>query len=233
MRIHCIQHVPFEGPAAVKDWALERGHVLSRTALYDNESLPAMDEFDWLIVMGGPMGVYDEDMYPWLAAEKRFIGRSIAEGHTVLGICLGAQLMAAALGGTVRANARREIGWFPVRLLPEAGRIPAFARLPREFDAFHWHGDTFGIPPGAVRAAESDACPAQAFSYNDRVIGLQFHLESTPESVEALVRNCAGELVEGAYTQDAGALRANPERFARLNALMRAFLEGMEEAAVT
>ena len=232
MRIHCIQHVPFEGPAAVKDWALERGHVLSRTALYDNESLPAMDEFDWLIVMGGPMGVYDEDMYPWLAAEKRFIGRSIAEGHTVLGICLGAQLMAAALGGTVRANARREIGWFPVRLLPEAGRIPAFARLPREFDAFHWHGDTFGIPPGAVRAAESDACPAQAFSYNDRVIGLQFPLSPRRR---AWRRSCATAPASSSRAPIPGRGRASGEsgRFARLNALMRAFLEGMEEAAVT
>ncbi len=231
MKIHFVQHVPFEGPAAIKDWALERGHSLSRTALFDNESPPAMDDFDWLVVMGGPMGVYDEDEYPWLASEKRFIGDAVAAGKAVLGICLGAQLLAVVLGGTVRPNAHREIGWFPVRLVPAAEGIPAFAGLPRIFTAFHWHGDTFGIPPGSVRTAESDACAAQAFAYNDRVIGLQFHLESTAESVGALVRNCGGELVEGKFIQRAGELVPGPKEFGGLRVLLDAFLEGMEAAA--
>ncbi len=231
MRIHFIQHVPFEGPAAIKDWAAARGHALSRTALYENEPLPAMDDFDWLIVMGGPMGVYDESVYSWLASEKRFIGEAVAAGKTVLGICLGAQLLAVALGGAVRRNAHKEIGWFPVRLVPAAEGIPAFARLPRSFTAFHWHGDTFGIPPGAVRTAESDACAAQAFAYNERVIGLQFHLESTAESVGALVRNCGEELVEGNYIQKTAELVPSPDELVVIGVLLDTFLEGMEASA--
>lgn len=231
MKIHFIQHVPFEGPAAIKDWALRRGHALSRTAIFEDEPLPAMDGFDWLIIMGGPMGVYDEHIYTWLAPEKRFISDAVSAGKAVLGICLGAQLLAAVLGGTVRRNAHREIGWFPVRLTPGAADFPAFAGLPGEFTAFHWHGDTFGIPPGAALAAESDACAAQAFAYNERVIGLQFHLESTAESVDALVRNCGVELVDERYVQKAAELIPRPREFGEIRGLLDGFLEGMEAAA--
>jgi GMP synthase-like glutamine amidotransferase len=205
MRIHCVQHVPFEGPAAIKDWALERGHVLSQTALYKKEPLPPADEFDWLVVMGGPMGAYDEDVYPWLAAEKRFIGRAIAEGRAVLGICLGAQLMAAALGGTVRANAHARSAGSRAPASRGRGRRrlrPAPARV-RRIPLARRH---LQHPAGRRPNGESDACPAQAFAYNDKVIGLQFHLESTPESAEALVRNCENEIVEGAYIQDGARL---------------------------
>jgi GMP synthase (glutamine-hydrolysing) len=231
MKIHFIQHVPFEGPGTIRDWALRRGHGLSRTAIHENEPLPAMDAFDWLVIMGGPMGVYDESVYSWLAPEKRFIGEAVAAGKTVLGICLGAQLLAVVLGGAVRRNVHREIGWFPVRLVPAAEGIPAFAGLPRSFTAFHWHGDTFGIPPGAVRTAESDACAAQAFVYNDKVIGLQFHLESTAESVEALVRNCGEELVEGNYIQEAAELIPGPGELDEIRVMLDTFLEGMEASA--
>ncbi|MCU0846017.1 MAG: type 1 glutamine amidotransferase [Spirochaetes bacterium] len=177
------------------------------------------------------MGVYDESVYSWLAPEKRFIGEAVAAGKTVLGICLGAQLLAVVLGGAVRRNVHREIGWFPVRLVPAAEGIPAFAGLPRSFTAFHWHGDTFGIPPGAVRTAESDACAAQAFVYNDKVIGLQFHLESTAESVEALVRNCGEELVEGNYIQEAAELIPGPGELDEIRVMLDTFLEGMEASA--
>ncbi len=231
MKIHFIQHVPFEGPGTIRDWALGRGHALSRTAMYENELLPAMDAFDWLVIMGGPMGVYDDSVYSWLAPEKRFIGEAVATGKTVLGICLGAQLLAVVLGGAVRRNAHKEIGWFPVRLVPAAEGIPAFAGLPRSFTAFHWHADTFSIPPGAVRTGESDACAAQAFAYNERVIGLQFHLESTAESVGALVRNCGEELVEGNYIQKAAELVPSPGELDEIGVLLDTFLEGMEASA--
>jgi GMP synthase-like glutamine amidotransferase len=163
MKIHCVQHVPFEGSANIEAWARDRSHDLSNTLLFEGKSLPEMEEFDWLIIMGGPMNIYEEDKYPWLRKEKEFIKRAIASDKIVLGICLGAQLMADALGGNVHKNMHREIGWFPVNLTPAAKKSRIFGVLPERFMAMHWHGDTFDLPPGALHAAESQACSNQAF----------------------------------------------------------------------
>ena len=208
MRVHYLQHVPFEGPAAVEDWAGSRGHSLSGTEFFRRpsgdgsaastarrEDLPDPDGLDFLVVMGGPMGVQDTDQHPWLEAEKAFIHATIVGGKAVLGICLGAQLVAGVLGGTVAKGAHPEIGWYPVELT-EAGRAdPVFAPFPDTFVALHWHGDTFAIPTGAVHVASSEACPDQAFSLDDgRVVGLQFHLEETPASLAMLVEHASGDL---------------------------------------
>ena len=140
-----------------------------------------MSDFDWLIILGGPMNIYEEDKYPWLSKEKEFIHQAIASDKIVLGICLGAQLMADVLGGKVQRNVHREIGWFPVKLMPESKASRIFRVLPEEFMALHWHGDTFELPPGAVHTAESQACKNQAFELG-KAIGLQFHLESSLDS---------------------------------------------------
>ncbi len=137
MRIHYLQHVPFEDLANIEAWAKKRGHDVSGTMLFQDEPLPALEEFDWLIIMGGPMNIYEHYRYPWIVREKEFIRRSIDADKIVLGICLGAQLMADVLGGKVHRNEHKEIGWFPVRLTADAMRSPVFRVLPEGFVAFH------------------------------------------------------------------------------------------------
>ena len=190
MNIHYLQHVPYEDPGSIAEWAQARGHALSGTHVY-KETLPAgLEAIDWLIIMGGPMDVYDEAHYPWLADEKRFIKASIAAHRPVLGICLGAQLIAASLAARVRLDACREIGWFPVDFTDQGRQHPVFTGMAASIEAFHWHSDTFDIPTGAVRAASSRACSNQAFVYKQRVVGLQFHLETTAHGVEQLIEQC-------------------------------------------
>lgn len=227
MRFHYLQHVPFEDLAKIKDWAKNRNHEISRTLLFDNQELPGMDEFDWLVIMGGPMNIYEEDKYPWLVREKRFILDAIASNKIVLGICLGGQLVADVLGGKVRKNAQKEIGWYPVKLTLEGQESGIFKVLSEEFMAFHWHGDTFDIPPGAIRAAESEACANQAFILG-KAVGLQFHLESSMGSIDSLIKNCRDELVKGKYIQSPEELLAQIDRFHDTNRLMALFLDNME-----
>lgn len=228
MRLHYLQHVPFEGLANIEEWARGNDWEISATHLYREERLPDPEEFDWLVVMGGPMNIYEENEYPWLAAEKEFISRSIKKNKIVLGICLGAQLIADVLGGRVFRNRFKEIGWFPVKLTGDGRESRLFKGFPAGFLAFHWHGDTFSLPPGAAMLAESDACPAQAFSFNnERVLGLQFHLESSAASVGSLIQNCSDELVDGEYIQRADALLEKEERFATIRQYMLMLLENM------
>lgn len=202
MRWSCLQHVPFEGPGYLDTWSRGRGHELRRVEVWSGAPLPETGESDGLFILGGPMNVYEEDRYPWLAPEKRFIERILSEGKPILGICLGAQLLAVVLGGVVSENTRKEIGWFPVQITPEGRKIGHFAGFPDDFMAFHWHGDRFSIPEGAVLAASSEACAEQAFVYGERVVGLQFHLESTEKSIQSLVQHCGEEITCGPYVQD-------------------------------
>jgi len=229
MRLHWFQHVPFEELGAIAPWAQARGHAVSVTRLFLDEPLPSIDTFDWLVIMGGPMGVYDGAQFPWLKTETEFIGQAIARGKRVLGICLGAQLIAAALGARVYPNKQKEIGWLPIRLTPEGTRSEYFDAAPAPFPVFHWHGDTFDLPARAVRLAESDACANQAFQYGDRVVGLQFHLEVTPEGVERLIGHCGHELVDGPTIQTREQLRAGRSEIGRLNGRMERLLDRLEK----
>jgi len=200
MRIHYLQHVPFEGPGAIAAWAKARGHVLTGTRMDLGEPLPSPDAFDRLVVMGGPMSVHDEATLPWLATEKRFVKTVLDAGTPVLGICLGAQLLAEVLGGRVYLGPEKEIGWHPLRVLP-AARQSRLAGLPESFVAFHWHGETFDLPPGATRLAETDVCPNQAFELGP-ALALQFHLEVQPHGVAELAHACGHELSGGRYVQN-------------------------------
>jgi GMP synthase-like glutamine amidotransferase len=231
MRLHYIQHVEFEGPANIESWAEDQGWQVSGTRPYRLEKPPGPDEFDWLVIMGGPMNIYEENEYPWLASEKRFIAKAIESDKIVLGICLGAQLIADVLGGRVMSNRHKEIGWFPITLRPEGLSSAPFQGFPNGFPAFHWHGDTFSLPPGAVMLAESEACPAQAFSANGgRVLALQFHLESSVESVRALIQNCSSELVDGEYIQGADAILGKKENFSSIHGTMLKLFENMKKS---
>ncbi|MGB1581063.1 MAG: type 1 glutamine amidotransferase [Nevskiales bacterium] len=227
MHIHWFQHVPFEGLGSIEDWAKQKGHSLTCTRLHVGEQPPNPDNYDWLIVMGGPMGVFDEAEHPWLAGEKQAIRAAIQAGKAVLGICLGAQLIAHVLGAEVAPNADREIGWFPVKLTQNAALSPLFAEFGAEFDAFHWHGDRFECPRRALRVALSAACNQQAFVYNERVVGLQFHLETTPDSARAIIAHCPQDLSPGPYVQTAESMLADEARFAALNVQMAQLLDGM------
>ena len=227
MHIHWLQHVSFEGPGSVADWARLRGHTLSSTRLWANEPLPSQATADWIVVLGGPMNIYEHDRHPWLETEKRWLREAIDAGQTVLGICLGAQLIADVLGGRVTRNAEREIGWFPVRRIPHGAPPSLLEGLPPEFEALHWHGDTFALPPGAVPIARSEACEQQGFVWRERVVGLQFHLETTPESAAALVEHCRTDLTPGRFVQSETEIRSPADRFRRLNALMARLLDNL------
>jgi GMP synthase (glutamine-hydrolysing) len=225
MRLHYLQHVPFEGPGIIEEWAKARGAVISVSQLFNNDPLPDPEHFDWLVVMGGPMGIYDHDEHPWLVAEKQFIRQAVNADKTVLGICLGAQLIADVLGAEVYPGPQKEIGWFPVRR--EAG---APDLLPEELTVFHWHGDTFDLPAGAIPLASSTTCRNQGFIYNDRVVALQFHMETTPESMEALIENCGDELVDVPGIQTGKQMRAGLSNIGTINTAMYALLDQLNAA---
>lgn len=220
MKIHIIQHVAFEGPGHIATWAAARNHSVSATALYESDNLPEQDQFDMLVIMGGPMNIYQEDAYPWLKREKAFIRQAIAAGKRVIGICLGAQLLADILGSPVYSGKNKEIGWMPIQLTPEAHDTGFFPDSPSSFTVFHWHGDTFNIPQGALHLASSEGCHSQAFLFEKRVLGLQFHLESTPDSVDEIVRNCRHELIAGPYIQSEQEILQNVTTHCTSNTLL-------------
>ena len=195
--------------------------------MFSGEPLPCIDDFDWLVIMGGPMGVHDEEQYTWLVDEKKFIEKAITAGKKVLGVCLGAQLIAVASGAKVYKNEYKEIGWFDVCKTPEAGESSVLANLPESFRPFHWHGDTFDLPTGARKLAQSSACSNQAFELNERVIGLQFHLESTSDSISRLIANCGEELTGGQFIQNAEQITAQNNNIKRINQLMEILLDNL------
>lgn len=200
-RIHYFQHVPFENLGAIETWARRCGHQISNTAFHEGGQPPDMETMDWLIVIGGPMGVYDEPAYPWLVAEKKAIEQAVAAEKVVLGICLGAQLIAHVLGAAVTPNPHKEIGWFPIELDSRFSDHPMAKGLPRKWETFQWHGDTFALPDNAVPVAASEACGHQGFVYEGQVVGLQFHMEVTRQGARELVRHCAHEIKEAPFVQ--------------------------------
>ena len=232
MKAHILQHVPFEGPAYIGQWLAQRGADTRYTRFWASPALPDPAEVGLLVVMGGPMSVNDEAEFPWLVEEKRFIAEVIALNRPVLGICLGAQLIASAHGARVYRNAEKEIGWFEVAAATSAGStdhtdtpVPRF-EFPARTAVLHWHGETFDLPPGARLLASSAACRHQAFQLGERTVGLQFHLEMTPESLQAIVHHCRDELVPARWIQDeATILDGAPEHFAMTHALMDRLLD--------
>lgn len=230
MRIHYLQHVPFENPGYILEWAHKNGHTLTRTLMYTKEPLPRQESFDWLIVMGGPMNIYEEDTYSWLIEEKAFIKESIAHDKVIIGLCLGAQLIADVLGGLVTKNAQTEIGWFPVFFTDKARDNELFSFLPSNATVFQWHGDTFSHLPMEVDViATGSACQNQAFMYRDRIFGFQFHMENTRQIIESLILHCADEMSDGEYIQTPKELLAHPEYITQTNEWMETFLQRLAD----
>ncbi len=221
LRVRCLQHVPYEDAGAIAAWAAARGHDLATIHAYRDDvslgdPLAGADDAQLLVVLGGAYGVDDLPRLAWLRDEVRTIERAVARGTPVLGICLGAQLVAHALGGRVGRAAEWEIGWFPVERVVPREDAPLLDGFPDRLDAFHWHGDAIDPPAGAVRAFASAACACQAFTWGDRVVALQFHPEMTHETARALTEHDAADLAHGgAYVQPADALLADAARYAR------------------
>lgn len=208
MRLHFIQHVPFETPAFILDWAVKNKFDISMTRLYEeNSQFPNLSDIDGLIIMGGPMGVYDEGDYPWLYNEKRFVEKAIITEKKIFGVCLGAQLLASVLGAKVKKHSQKEIGWFPVSKTADGQNHPLLKDLPDTFEAFHWHGDTFGIPEHGNRVFSSEACQNQGFVMNNHIIGLQYHIELKSESIDALIENCGDEIADEPWIQQPETIR--------------------------
>ncbi|MDF2845054.1 MAG: putative amidotransferase [Herbinix sp.] len=204
MRIHYLQHVPFENPGTILDWAKQREYPLTCTKLYENSEFPEQSQFDWLVIMGGPMNIYEEEIFPWLVQEKTFIKETIENNKVVIGLCLGSQLIADVIGGSVIQNKDKEIGWFPITLTEEARTTHQFSFFPEHPIVFHWHGDTFtDLPEEAVLLATNEACRNQAFLYKGRVFGFQFHLENTYTMINDLIKNCSDDMKPGLYVQSA------------------------------
>ncbi len=231
MRAHYLQHVPFEGLGSIAAWLNSAGYEITNTQFFESPHLPDLDEVDFLIAMGGPMSANDEGAFHWLAQEKEFIRCCIRAGKPTLGICLGAQLIASAMGARIYRNHTKEIGWFPVQAVATGGT--SNFKFPSTVEAFHWHGETFDLPPGAVRLAESEGCENQAFQLGRSVVGLQFHLETTPESAREIVSHCRSELLPSQYVQsEASILGARSEKYYTINSLMGEVLSFLRSANV-
>lgn len=214
MRISVFQHAAFEGPGEIGAWAAKQGHATTVHHLYRGDAFPAPDSFDALLVMGGEMNIYQDRDYPWLKAERKFIHAALQQGKRLVGICLGAQLIADALGSRVHQNAEYELGWFPVTFAGEG--IAEFPELPSTATVLHWHGDTFELPSGATRLAASLGCPEQGFFIKKKCLALQFHLETDPSLVEQFVAG-QGEWPVGPYVQTPKAILSDATSYHEKN----------------
>ncbi len=211
MRIHILQHVPYESPGLIMDWAKEKEFPVSFTRFYENEHLPSPDDFDLLVVMGGPMNIYEKDKYPWLALEKSFLQTCLAMKKKMLGICLGSQLLANALGAKVFPNKEKEIGWFPIH---KNGNHPLLDVFSEDVIlAFHWHGDTFEIPKNAIPIFYSEATKNQGFIFDNHVFALQFHWEIESGSLKQLIRHASEDLTSEKYVQTPDKMVTNTSDF--------------------
>lgn len=225
MKAHYLQHVPFEGLGSIETWLQSVRADVTVTKFFEDPALPTVDDLGLLVIMGGPMSVNDETGYPWLAAEKQFVRKAIEKDKAVIGICLGAQLIAGAMGAAVYPNKEKEIGWFPVTGT-QSDNAEEFFAFPQELLVFHWHGETFDLPEGAMRLARSNACHNQAFQLGRRVIGMQFHLETTPGTARDLVHHCRDELQPSRYVQsEAEILGIDPPCYSTINSCMDKVLQ--------
>ncbi len=215
MRVHFIQHVLFESPGSLLDWAGDQEHEVTFTRIFEIPVFPSVDDIDLLVIMGGPMSVYEEEKYGWLKDEKSFIRSVIESGKKVLGICLGSQLVAEVLGAKVYPNKEKEIGWWRVKKMAvdtiSKQRTSIEFRvtngMPEEFTSFHWHSDTFDIPGGATHLFSSRGCANQGFLYGSKIAALQFHTEITEELLVGMIEKGRSELVAKSFVQSEQVIR--------------------------
>jgi len=229
LNIHYLQHVHFEKLGVIEDWCYEYGHQLNATKFYENFVLPKLSEFDILIVLGGPMNIDNTNEFPWLKQEKEFISKAIVANKIVIGICLGAQLIAQILGSKIIKNPDTEIGFFNIELTAEGKNSNILSEFERRNTVFHWHGDTFDIPKDAINLASSHACKNQAFLYKNNVLGLQFHLEMMPGNIKEIIEYNRDELTDSEYIQSENEIISKLNLTKSTNRLMYSILNKLTE----
>lgn len=224
--IAIFQHAASEGPGRVAAWLEARGFDLEFVRWWQEPVPSRTEHWEGLVILGGAMNIYQHRDFPWLAEEKTLLAGLLERGVPILGICLGAQLLADQLGSRVVQNAETEIGWWPVRFAPAARSL--YSHLPAECTVLHWHGDTFGLPPESTRLAESEVCSEQGFLFGDNILGLQFH----PEVDAGLLQDFCGDGTEtwpeGNFVQNrAELLHKAPEYFEGARAVLDGFMEAL------
>ncbi len=194
MNVLLIKHIEIEGPGLI-EYCLRHGNIPYQILNLETEiHFPKLNDLTHIVLLGGPMNVYEEDRYPFLREEGLFIKEAIQRGKSILGICLGAQLIAKALGAKVFKAPMKEIGWYDVSLTKIGSKDSLFSTFPNTFPVFQWHQDTFELPRGGKLIATSPSVPHQAFRYGEKVFGLQFHLEVTEEMIQEWMRTYEEEL---------------------------------------
>jgi GMP synthase (glutamine-hydrolysing) len=190
-----LQHARSEGLGTIEDALRRFAHPFKYLRTFEGETVPKnTGNFRGLVIMGGPMGVYEYDKYPFLKDEMKLIESFLKEGKPILGVCLGSQLLASTLGAEVKKGPRKEIGWYPVQLNANAAEDRLCKGQPSSFTAFHWHGDIFNLPTNAVPLASSDLTALQAFRHGENVYGFLFHMEVTQEQIETMLREFSDEI---------------------------------------
>ncbi len=229
LNIHYFQHVEYENLGCIEEWANDMGHKITYTKFFKADPLPQINNLDWLIILGGPMNIYEENKYSWLIKEKEYIKQAIEANKTIIGICLGAQLIANALGVKVFPNKEKEIGFLPITMTREAEEDVVFKLIPKELDVFHWHTDTFDLPKGAKHLAYSKITKNQAFIYNEKIIGLQFHFEMQKNNIKDLINNNRNDLIRSNYVQSEGKIKTYLFQTIELNVYMKCILERLHK----
>ena len=215
-----IQHVPHEGLGTLEDGFKQAGLAVASLDAWRAKSWPSIKAIDGLVVMGGPQGVYEQKQYPYLTNEIALLRDAVRAKKPVLGICLGAQLLAAALGAEVRPNHSKEIGWYPVMREPGADGDPLWDAFGQTETVFQWHGDTFDLPKGATQLASAPLCEQQAFRYGSNAYGIQFHIEITEAMIRAWIVANKAELAKLQGVIDPAAIRAQiPQHISRMREL--------------
>jgi len=229
LKVHFIQHVAFEGPGTILSWAKKNQYQSTTSILLNGDKLPDASEFDLLVIMGGPMSANDDNKYSWLGMEKKLVSDCLELGKPMIGICLGAQVIANVLGSKVYRAQEKEIGWWPIEAAPDIEQSKLASHLPKELQVFHWHGETFDLPVGAKLLASTPTCPNQAFEFGGHVLGIQFHMEVTPVEVNLMWDNCKSDLGVGRYQQHPPEFFGSPELFENVRIVMEKTLDNLAQ----